>query len=37
MNLVNLDGLKCHPAEPSLSETSDREVEIVIESAETFI
>jgi len=37
MNLINLDSLQCRTAEPSVSETSDREVEIVIENAETFI
>jgi len=37
MNLINLESLKCHPAEPPVSETSDREVIIVIENTESFI
>jgi hypothetical protein len=37
MNLINLDSPKCRTAEASVSETGDREVEIVIENAETFI
>ena len=37
MNLINLETLECHTAEVLFSEISDREVEIVIEKAETFI